>query len=102
MADCFCEWTGVCIAWRIDSFAQLLMERVETLASALQEFLVAQAAFGPTLEHLVNPGALGRLEFAVFQVRVMHHFGNSQNGFVRNAETLDQGFKRAVVSVVGE
>jgi hypothetical protein len=74
-----------------------LLERVETLASALQEFLIRQTALDP-----FSTGHAGTLRLNLPFRPGVHHLGNSQNSLVRDAETLDQGSNVQSFSVVGK
>src|SRR5262249_37227807 len=58
--------------------------------------------FGPTLKDLFNAEALDSVEFFILQIRIMDEFSDSQDRSIADAESLDQRFESAGVSMMAE
>src|SRR5882724_4528892 len=68
----------------ITSCLQLLVKPLEALDAFFQEVRVGDFASGPAGEDGIDPEAFRALKFSVFEIGVVYHFRDLQDGFIRN------------------
>src|SRR4029453_15999287 len=77
----------------LSSPLQVCVERVKTGETATQDLIVGNSFFPPPLENTINPHSFAPLKPRVVQIRVMDHFSNFGDRFIRNGKAPGEGFK---------
>ena len=78
------------------------VQRIETLETAPQDFLVRQILFGATFQNTIYADAFDTMKLIVFQIGIVNHFADLLDCLVPNDELLGERFKGAIIANLRE